>query len=60
MLVRILTSSWFAFLAVIVAAVSVFMLYSSGQVNEALIGAAVLFVATIFILIGSKRRPPEE
>ena len=60
MIVRILTSGWFAFLVVIVAAVSVFNLYNSGQEREAIIGAAVLLVATVFILIGSKKRPPEE
>jgi hypothetical protein len=60
MIVRILTSGWFAFLAVIAAGVSLFMLHSSGQTTEALIGSAVLLVATLLILIGGKKRPPPE
>jgi hypothetical protein len=60
MIVRILTSGWFAFLAVIVAAVSLFLLYSSGRPTEALIGSAVLLLATILILFGGKKSPPPE
>jgi hypothetical protein len=60
MIVRILTSGWFAFLAVIVAGVSLFLLYSSGKTTETLIGSAVLLLATILILFGGKKSPPPE
>jgi hypothetical protein len=58
MIVRFLTSGWFAFLAVIGASASLYMLYSSGRAMEATIGAGVLLFATILILIGGKKRPP--
>lgn len=60
MFMRIFTSGWFAFVAVIAAVFSLYALHSSGQTTEALIGSAVLLVATILILAGSKKSTPQD
>ncbi len=55
MFTRIFTSNWFAALVVVVAAASLVLLYDSGKTTEAVLGAAVLFLAFVLILMGSKR-----
>jgi hypothetical protein len=60
MFMRIITSGWFAFLAVAAAALSLYALHSSGLTTEAVIGSAVLVVAIILIFSGGKGAPPED
>ncbi len=55
MIARILTSNWLAALVLVVAAVSLVLLYVSGQTTEAVLGAAILLLALVLILMGSKR-----
>jgi hypothetical protein len=56
MLMRILTNSWFALLAVLIAASSVGLLYYRGKEFEALVGGGVLLLAIIFIVIGIRQQ----
>lgn len=60
MFMRIITSGWFAFLAVVSAVLSLYALHGSGRTTEALVGSAVLLVAIILIFAGGKRTPPED
>jgi len=55
MIARILTSNWFAALVLAVAGISLVLLYGSGKTTEAVLGAAVLFLALVLILMGSKK-----
>ncbi len=55
MIAKILTSNWFAALVLLVAAVSLILLYTHGKTTEAVLGAAVLFLALVLILMGSKK-----
>jgi hypothetical protein len=55
MISRILTSNWFAVLVLVAAAASLVLLYDSGKTTEAVLGAAVLFLALVLILMGSKK-----
>jgi len=55
MMARILTSNWFAALVLAIAAVSLILLYASGKTTEAVLGAAILFLALVLILMGSKK-----
>jgi len=55
MMARILTSNWFAALVLAVAGISLVLLYGSGKTTEAVLGAAVLFLALVLILMGSKK-----
>jgi hypothetical protein len=55
MITRILTSNWFAALVLLVAAASLVLLYESGQTTEAVLGAAILFLALVLILVGSRK-----
>ena len=53
---RIPTSNWFAFTVLIVAAISLGLLYDRGRVLEAGMGAGLLAVATILIFRGIRSR----
>jgi hypothetical protein len=55
MIARFLTSNWFAALVLLVAAASLVLLYESGKTSEAVLGAAILFLALVLILMGSRR-----
>lgn len=55
MISKILTSNWFSALVLVVAAASLVLVYVSGKTTEAVLGAAVLFLALVLILMGSKR-----
>lgn len=55
MIARILTSNWFAALVLLVAAASLLLLYESGKTAEAILGAAILFLALVLILMGSRK-----
>jgi hypothetical protein len=55
MIAKILTSNWFAAFVLVVAAASLVLLYVSGKTTEAVLGAAVLFLALVLILMGSKK-----
>jgi ABC-type Mn2+/Zn2+ transport system permease subunit len=55
MIARFLTSNWFAALVLLVAAASLVLLYESGKTTEAILGAAILFLALVLILIGSRK-----
>ena len=52
---RIFTSNWFAALILAVAAVSLVLLYSTGRTTEAILGAALLLLALVLILVGSRK-----
>jgi hypothetical protein len=54
-LMRILTSNWIASVIVAIAAVSLLILYIMGKTKESLIGAAILGLALILIIRGSKK-----
>jgi hypothetical protein len=54
-LMRILTSNWIASVIVAIAAVSLLILYIMGKTKESLIGAAILGLALILIVRGSKK-----
>jgi membrane-bound ClpP family serine protease len=55
MIARFLTSNWFAALVLLVAAASLVLLYESGKTTEAILGAAILFLALVLILLGSRK-----
>ena len=55
MIARFLTSNWFAALVLLVAAASLVLLYESGKTTEAILGAAILFLALVLILMGSRK-----
>jgi membrane-bound ClpP family serine protease len=55
MIARFLTSNWFAALVLLVAAASLVLLYESGKTTEAILGAAILFLAFVLILMGSRK-----
>ncbi len=55
MIARIFTSNVFAALVLVVAAISLVLLYVSGQTSEAVLGAAILLLALVLILMGSKK-----
>jgi hypothetical protein len=55
MIGRILTSNWFAALALLIAAASLVLLYESGKTSEAILGAAILFLALVLIIMGSRK-----
>ena len=54
MILKILYSNWFAAFWLIVAAISLGLLYYKGMTFEALCGAGALFVALVLILFGSR------
>ncbi|HMK34990.1 MAG TPA: hypothetical protein VK463_07990 [Desulfomonilaceae bacterium] len=60
MILKILTSAWFASLVVAVATLSLYLLYSSGQATEAAVGGGILVVAVILILVGSRNNSSRE
>lgn len=60
MIARILTSNWFAALVLMVAAASLLLLYESGKTTEAILGAAILFLALVLILMGSRKGDREK
>jgi hypothetical protein len=55
MIARFLTSNWFAAVVLLVAAASLVLLYESGKTTEAVLGAAILFLALVLILMGSRK-----
>jgi hypothetical protein len=56
MLGRIFTSNWVAIPLLIVAAISLVVLYLRGRTTEAMIGAGVLAVAAYLIVRGCRSR----
>jgi len=56
MLGKILTSNWFAVPVILLAAVSVGLLYLTERTTEALCGAALLGVAIILIILGREKK----
>lgn len=56
MLGKILSSSWFALLVLIIAAVGLFLLYSKGRTTEAMVGAGLLALAAILIILGREKK----
>ena len=55
MMAKFFTSNWFAGLMLIVAAISLVLLYATGNTSEAILGAAILFLALVLILMGSRK-----
>jgi len=60
MLGKIFTSNWFAVPVLILAAVSLALLYFAGRTNEAIAGAAVLVVAALLIILGRDKKDRDE
>lgn len=56
MLSKILTSSWFAFLVLVVAAIGLVLLYNKGRTSEAMLGAGLLAVAALLIILGRDKK----
>jgi hypothetical protein len=56
MLIRILTSGWFAALVLAIAGFGLYMLHSTGQTLEAIAGGVLLFLAMILIMRGGKKK----
>ena len=56
MLGKILSSSWFAFLVMAIAAVGLYLLYMKGRTSEAIAGAGLLALAAILIILGRERK----
>jgi lipopolysaccharide export LptBFGC system permease protein LptF len=55
MIAKIFTSNWFAALVLLVAAAALILLYVRGKTTEAVLGAAILFLALVLSLMGSKK-----
>jgi predicted tellurium resistance membrane protein TerC len=55
MIVRILTSNWFALIVLAVAAFSLVLLHREGRTVEALVGTGLLVVAALLIYWGRNR-----
>jgi hypothetical protein len=55
MIVRILTSNWFALIVLAVAACSLVLLYRTGQTVEAFVGAGLLVLAALLVFWGMDR-----
>jgi lipopolysaccharide export LptBFGC system permease protein LptF len=53
---KILSSTWFAVLVLIVAAVGLFLLYSKGRTSEAMVGGGLLALAAILIILGRDKK----
>jgi predicted tellurium resistance membrane protein TerC len=55
MIVRILTSNWFAVIVLAVAAFSLVLLHREGKTVEALVGAGLLVLAALLVYWGMNR-----
>ena len=55
MIVRILTSNWFALIVLAVAAFSLVLLHREGRTVAALVGAGLLVLATLLVYWGMNR-----
>ncbi len=59
----LLLSGWFAGIIVVAASYLLYLLYSSGQKQEALIGLGLLAIAILLILLGraasDRDKPPK-
>jgi multisubunit Na+/H+ antiporter MnhC subunit len=56
MLGKILSSTWFALLVMVVAAIGLYLLHMKGRTSEAIAGAALLAVAALLIFLGRERK----
>jgi hypothetical protein len=56
MLSKIFTSNEFAVLVLVIAAMSLVVLYLSGRIIETAIGAVLLVVAAMLIFLGDKKK----
>jgi len=56
MLGKILSSTWFALLVMLVAATGLYLLYMKGRTTEAIAGTALLAVAAVLIFLGRERK----
>lgn len=59
MLNKIFTSNEFAVLVLLIAAMSLVVLYLSGRTLETAIGAVLLAISAILIFMGDKKKDPD-
>jgi hypothetical protein len=59
MLSKFFTSNEFAVLVLLIAAMSLVVLYLSGRILETAVGAVLLVIATILIFLGDKKKDPD-
>jgi hypothetical protein len=55
-IMRVLTNSWFAGLALAIAGASLYLLHERGKVTEAIVGGILLIIAALLILRGTRKK----